>query len=115
MTTSQYDRQRMVDLYADTVWRIALSRTREEEAAKEVFQNAFLRLFETTQEFREDEHVKAWLIKTTLNCCKQYKFAALKHATLTLEEVGELSYIPEERKGLYQAILRLPAKYRIPI
>ena len=115
MTTSQYDRQRMVDLYADTVWRIALSRTREEEAAKEVFQETFLHLFEKEREFREDEHVKAWLIRTALNCCKQYKFAALKHATLTLEEVGELSYIPEERKGLYQAILRLPAKYRIPI
>ena len=115
MTTSLYDRQHMVDLFADTVWRIALSRTRDEEAAKEVFQDTFLCLFEKEREFREDEHVKAWLIRTTLNLCKRYKIAALQNSTLTLEEVGELSYIPEERKGLYQAILRLPAKYRIPI
>ncbi len=113
--TPTYDRQRIVDLYADTIWRIALSRTRDEEAAKEIFQETFLHLFEKEREFREDEHVKAWLIRTTLNCCKRYKIAALKNHTLTLEEVGELSYIPEERKGLYQAILRLPAKYRIPI
>ena len=44
MMSSQYDRQRMVDLYADTVWRIALSRTREEEAAKEVFQETLASL-----------------------------------------------------------------------
>ena len=113
--TTQYDRQRMVDLFADTVWRIALSRTRDEESAKEIFQDTFLCLFEKEREFREDEHVKAWLIRTTLNLCKRYKIAALQNSTLTLEEVGELSYIPEERKGLYQAILRLPAKYRIPI
>ena len=113
--TTQYDRQRMVDLFADTVWRIALSRTRDEESAKEIFQESFLHLFEKEREFREDEHVKAWLIRTTLNLCKRYKIAALQNRTLTLEEVGELSYIPEERKGLYQAILRLPAKYRIPI
>lgn len=113
--TTQYDRQRMVDLFADTVWRIALSRTRDEESAKEIFQDTFLCLFEKEREFREDEHVKAWLIRTTLNLCKRYKIAALQNNTLTLEEVGELSYIPEERKGLYQAILRLPAKYRIPI
>ena len=115
MTTSSYERQRMVDLYADTVWRIALSRTRDKNAAEEVFQETFLRLFEKDPDFREDEHVKAWLIRTTLICCKRYKIAALQNNTLTLEEVGEIAAIPEERKGLYQAILRLPDKYRIPI
>lgn len=115
MITSQAERRRIVDLYADMVWRITLSRTRDEEAAKEVFQETFLRLFEKDHAFREDEHIKAWLIRTTLICCKRYKIAALKNTTLSLEEVGELSTLPEERKGLYQAILRLPAKYRIPI
>ena len=115
MTTSSYERQRMVDLYADTVWRIALSRTRDKNAAEEVFQETFLRLFEKNPDFREDEHVKAWLIRTTLICCKRYKIATLQNNTLTLEEVGKIAAIPEERKGLYQAILRLPAKYRIPI
>jgi RNA polymerase sigma-70 factor (ECF subfamily) len=50
-----------------------------------------------------------------LICCKRYQTALFQHPTLTLEEVGELAALPEEDKGLYQAILRLPAKYRLPI
>jgi RNA polymerase sigma-70 factor (ECF subfamily) len=111
----QDDRARIVELFADTVFRIALSRTRREDAAEEIFQEVFLRLFEKEHNFNEDEHIKAWLIRTTLICCKRYQTALFQHPTLTLEEVGELAALPEEDKGLYQAILRLPAKYRLPI
>ena len=115
MMKPQDDRARIVELFADTVFRIALSRTRREDAAEEIFQEVFLRLFEKEHTFNEDEHIKAWLIRTTLICCKRYQTALFQHPTLTLEEVGELAALPEEDKGLYQAILRLPAKYRLPI
>ena len=111
----QDNRARIVELFADMVFRIALSRTRREDAAEEVFQEVFLRLFEKERTFNDDEHIKAWLIRTTLICCKRYQTALFQHPTLTLEEVGELAALPEEDKGLYQAILRLPAKYRVPI
>lgn len=115
MMKPQDDRARIVELFADMVFRIALSRTRREDAAEEIFQEVFLRLFEKEHTFNEDEHIKAWLIRTTLICCKRYQTALFQHPTLTLEEVGELAALPEEDKGLYQAILRLPAKYRVPI
>lgn len=115
MMKPQDDRARIVELLADTVFRIALSRTRREDAAEEIFQEVFLRLFEKEHTFNDDEHIKAWLIRTTLICCKRYQTALFQHPTLTLEEVGELAALPEEDKGLYQAILRLPAKYRLPI
>lgn len=115
MMKPQDDRARIVELFADMVFRIALSRTRREDAAEEIFQEVFLRLFEKEHTFNEDEHIKAWLIRTTLICCKRYQTALFQHPTLTLEEVGELAALPEEDKGLYQAILRLPAKYRLPI
>ena len=115
MMKPQDDRARIVELFADMVFRIALSRTRREDAAEEIFQEVFLRLFEKEHTFNEDEHIKAWLIRTTLICCKRYQTALFQHPTLTLEEVGELAALPEEDKGLYQAILRLPSKYRLPI
>ena len=115
MMKPQDDRARIVELFADMVFRIALSRTRREDAAEEIFQEVFLRLFEKEHTFNEEEHIKAWLIRTTLICCKRYQTALFQHPTLTLEEVGELAALPEEDKGLYQAILRLPAKYRLPI
>ena len=115
MITPQENRAQIVEQFADMVFRIALSRTRREEAAEEVFQEVFLRLFEKEHTFNDDEHCKAWLIRTTLICCKRYQTALFQHSTLSLEEVGELAALPEEDKGLYQAILRLPGKYRLPI
>ena len=109
------DRERIVKLYSATVWQIALARTRREDAAEEVYQEVFLRLFKKERKFREEEHRKAWLIRTTLNCCKGYMTAALKNDTICLEEVSPTLALPEENRGLYQALLRLPAKYRIPL
>ena len=109
------ERDEIVRRHADTVWRLALSRTRKEEAAEEVFQEVFMRLFEKERAFEGDEHRKAWLIRTTLVCCKRYFSATFKNTTLTLEEVGDLASVPEEEHGLFAALLKMPAKYRIPI
>ena len=111
----QDDRDRIVELYADMVWRIALSRTRREDAAEEVFQEVFLRLFQKERTFNEEEHRKAWLIRATLVCCRSYLTASFKNTTLSLEEVGDCIALPEEKSVLFEAMLRLPAKYRIPI
>lgn len=111
----QEDRDAIVEMHADTVWRIALSRTRRQDAAEEVFQEVFLRLFQKERQFNEEEHRKAWLIRTTLICCRSYLTASLKNTTLSLEEVGDTIALPEEKSVLFEALLRLPAKYRIPL
>ena len=108
-------REAIVRLYSATVWQIALARTRRQDAAEEVYQEVFLRLFKKERSFREEEHRKAWLIRTTLNCCRGYMAAALRNDTLCMEEVSATLVLPEENRGLYQALLRLPAKYRIPL
>lgn len=118
MSTLQNDRDRIVETYAATVWRIALSRTRREEAAQEVFQEVFLRLFEKERSFENDEHIKAWLIRTTLICCRRYLSAFFGSSTLSLDEIGDrcnIEALPDDAHELYEALLRLPAKYRIPI
>ncbi len=115
MNQLQDDRESIVARYSATVWQIALARTRKEDAAEEVYQEVFLRLFKKERKFREEEHRKAWIIRTTLNCCKSYMAAALKNATVCLEDVSPTLMLPEENRGLFEALLRLPAKYRIPL
>ena len=115
MISTQDERNAIVERYADMVWRIALARTQREDDAQDVFQEVFLRLFQKEREFREEEHRKAWLINVTMNCCKSYRIASFRHATLNLEDVAPTLYLPEEKLGVYEAMLRLPAKYRIPL
>lgn len=115
MNKPQDDRDSIVAQYSVMVWRIALSRTRREDAAEEVYQETFLRLFREERTFKDENHCKAWLIRTTLNCCKRYMSAAFRNETLSLEDVSETLTLPEEKRGVLEALLRLPAKYRIPI
>ncbi len=117
MPHAQDEREKIVRMHANTVWRVALSRTRREEAAEEVFQEVFLRLFKKERSFEDEEHRKAWLIRTTLICCRRYLSDYFASATLSLDEVVEsaCSTLPEKGHELYEAILRLPAKYHIPI
>lgn len=115
MKNLQDDRDGIVEEYADLVWRIALSRTRREEAAEEVTQEVFLDLFRKERSFVDEEHRKAWLIRATLISCKHYLTASFRNATLSLEEVGDLAAVEGEQSTVYEALLRLPAKYRLPL
>ena len=115
MRQTEDDRERIVDLYAKTVWRIALSHTRQKEAAEDVFQDVFLRLFRKDRVFDSEEHRKAWIIRTTLNCCKGYFADAAAHSAVSLEELGDLPSVPEEKLGGLEVLLRLPVKFRVPL
>ena len=49
----------VVRQYADDITRLCVVWTQNEEAAKDCFQNTFLKLYQTEQTFREEEHIKA--------------------------------------------------------
>ena len=116
MNTLQNDRDRIVELFADTVWCVALSRTGREDAAREVFQDVFLHFFEKERDFENDEHRKAWLIRTTLICSKKYLSSFFRNATVSLEEIEGYTADEADNTGeVYEALLKLPAKYRMPI
>ena len=111
----QDTRGAIVEAHSRTVWRIALSHTRRVDAAEEVFQEVFLRFFEKEREFQNDEHLKAWLIRTTLICCKRYQSALYQHTTLNLEEIRSLAALPQEDGILAEVLFSMPEKYRLPI
>lgn len=61
-----------LDKYGDTVYLVALNQTRSSADAEDVSQDIFTRLpsldaLETT--FTNEEHLKRWLIRVTLNAC----------------------------------------------
>lgn len=58
-----------VGRWGDTVLRLAASRTGNRADAEDVFQTVFLRLHQGGKRFRDDEHLKAWLLHVTVNCC----------------------------------------------
>ena len=75
-------------------------------------QNVFLKLMRANPEFHSKEHEKAWIIRVTINECKDFlKNIFRRHTSLEeaqeipIEEKEDLSYIRE-------AVLKLPDKYK---
>jgi len=60
----------LVETYSDTVYRLAMSRTRNKETSEDVYQEVFLRLAKKIPEFENEIHEKAWIIRVTINCSK---------------------------------------------
>ena len=62
-------RQAMAD-WGDAVYRLALGQTRSRADAEDVYQDVFLRLLDSGTAFESPEHLKAWLLRVTVNRCR---------------------------------------------
>jgi RNA polymerase sigma-70 factor (ECF subfamily) len=65
--------------------RLANSILSNRADAEDVFQTVFLRLFSSGKRFAGDEHMKAWLLRVTVNCCKDELKGARRRRVVSLE------------------------------
>ena len=95
--------------FTDTVYRVALHNTSNFSDAEDVTQEVFIRLLETNKAFSDSEHLKAWLIRVTINLCRD-KMKKSSRETL-VENV--LSYNADgEKNDVLEAVKALPENYR---
>ena len=100
--------------YAPMVYRLAYARTGSREDAEDVMQEVFLRLLRAGPSFADEAHARAWLIRVAANCAADLLRLPWRRREEALD--GELP-APErpERGAVTEAVLALPARYRIPI
>lgn len=105
--------ERLIEAYADAVYRLAYARTGSREDAEDVTQETFLRLVRTGPRFRDGEHCRAWLLRVAMNCAADLHRSAWRRHTRPLEEAEHLAISPEEPgNGVMEAVLALPERYR---
>ena len=97
----------------DMVYRLALSQTRNIANAEDVTQEVFLRFIQKYSSLKSDEHIKAWLIRVTVNCSKSIFMGAWNRKTVPLTD--EISFDTPEKSEVYFAVQSLPSKYRAVI
>lgn len=97
----------------DTVYRLALSQTGNVSLAEDVVQEVFLKFIQSNTDFKSDEHVKAWLIRVTVNCAKSAFRSSWFKKTVPLND--EISFDTPEKSEVYFAVQTLPSKYRTAI
>ena len=102
-----------VEKHADTVYKLALSRTKNPHSAADVFQDVFYRYFRKRPCFASEEHEKAWMVRVTINCSKSFLGSFWNKHTAPLSEA--LPAAQQENSGIYDEVMRLPLKYRTAI
>lgn len=105
--------EQAIELYSDMIRRICLLHLNNHEDTEDVLQEVFLKYVLHSVGFESKEHEKAWLIRVTLNACKDLKRKLFRHTTVPLEVLSEeaASVVPEQMEIL-ETVLSLPAKYK---
>ena len=100
--------------YAPAVYRLAYARTGSRADAEDVMQEVFLRVVKTRPVFDSGAHAKAWLQRVASNCANDLIRLPLRRRE---EPLTEDMTAPEAQEpgSVTQAVLSLPARYRIPI
>ena len=110
---SQQQANNAIEKYADTVRRICMVHLKNEADTEDIFQTVFLKYLLSSVVFENDEHEKAWLIRVTINACKDLLKSFFRSKTVSLEEVLEQPAAPnQEYHDVMKAVLSLPEKYR---
>ena len=108
--------QATVGQYQDMVYRVALHQFGVLQDAEDAVQEVFLRLYTEEKLFESGEHLRRWLIRVTLNVCRDTLKSPWRKRRVPLDTVPDqpVFYKPEERE-LYQAVMALPEKYRVTL
>ena len=101
--------------YLDMVYRIALNWFRHPSDAEDAAQEVMLRLWRTDTAFQSEEHLRHWLVKVTVNECKRIALRPWRSRTAALEDCDGPVFEDREKRELYEAIMELPGKYRVPL
>ena len=101
--------------YLDMVYRIALNSLRHPADAEDAVQNTMLRLWRTDTDFAGEEHLRRWLARVAVNESRRIAAHPWRRRAVSLEEAREPVFQDRERRELYEAVMGLPAKYRVPL
>ena len=110
---SEEEYVKAVRTYADMVFRIAVNYCKRIQDAEDIVQDVFLKLYQHDKAFADEEHLKRWLIRVTVNKSKDLLASSWYKRVGSLAEMEpELTFATPEKGELYEAVRSLPAKYR---
>lgn len=107
------DARKIIDKYSDTVYRIALTRCESVENAEDVYQEVFVKYFQTNPKFNNEEHEKAWFIRVTINLSKNNVRLFWNKNVSELDE--NIIFESKEENDVFNVVNTLPQNYKTVI
>lgn len=106
---------RLVQEYADMILRISYSYLKQTCDAEDICQTVFLKILTKDIRFDTPEHEKAYIIRATVNACKDHLKSGFFRKTVPLEAAETMAAPQLPDLPILEALQALPEKYRVPI
>ena len=105
----------LVNKYADMILRISYMYLKQTQDAEDICQDVFMKLAVKDFLFDNPSSEKAWIIRTTINACKDHLRTSFWRRATALEDDYDVPTPEEPESALLPLIMGLPKNYRISI
>lgn len=107
--------EEVVERFSTDVFRMAYARTNNKTDAEDITQETFIKYMKETKPFEDEKHVKAWLLRVTINQSINLVTSAWYRKSTAMEEADAIAKELEEKSDVYDAVMKLPERYRVVV
>lgn len=113
------DIEQLIKKYKNSICKLAYSYLKNMDDVQDAYQNVFENYFKSMPQFSNEEHEKAWFLRTTANVCKNMCTTAWEKKVSIIDDYSNHEPLIEDNQdasfGLFEEIMKLPYKYRVII
>ena len=95
----------IVNEYSKMIFQIAFQNTFIKSVAEDITQEVLIKVWKNIKHIKDDNHLKAWLIRVTINACKDSNRKYDKKE-VPLEET-EIEYFDKETSEIFEELKKL--------
>ena len=117
-----FDIETLIRQYGNDVLRTAYMYVKDLHTAEDIFQEVFIKVNQKLSSFEGNSSIKTWIIRITINTCKDYLKSAWNRRVVPMMEYQEDAIISESdyeevekqdtKELIKQSVLSLPPKYK---
>jgi RNA polymerase sigma-70 factor (ECF subfamily) len=117
-----YDIETLMRQYGNDVLRTAYMYVKDIHTAEDIFQDVFIKVSQKLSTFEGNSSIKTWIIRITINTCKDYLKSAWNRRVVPMMDyqedaiISETDYDEVEKQDtkdlIKKSVLSLPAKYK---
>lgn len=117
-----YDIESLIREYGNDVLRTAYLYVKDVHVAEDIFQDVFIKVSQKLSTFEGNSSIKTWIIRITINTCKDYLKSAWNRRVVPMLEYQEEKLSSNTdfegvensdiRELIRKAVLNLPDKYK---
>ena len=100
----------LIEQYSNMILQIAYQNLFNKSDSEDITQEVFIKLMNNLHTLKSQKHIKAWLIRVTINLCIDYNRSSNNKTLPLLDQ--EISYFDEESTEVFKELAKLNPEYR---